>query len=152
MWKKIDEDGSFPSDGYLHSPVAGPSASNVNSRSAHQLSRDYGKPPLSPYTSCMEGDGCHRSNGNPGNMRVEMSRKNGSKERPGGIGYRELREQERFPGLDKETARAALHSSSGLALSQQHIYSEPSFETPSPPPLASAPSKSSKKFTFAFWK
>lgn len=62
--------------------------------------------------------------------------------------YRELEEQERYPGLDKDTARLVLHSSN-LNLNQ-HIYSEPSFERCSPQPLQ--PSTKSKKFSFAFWK
>lgn len=69
------------------------------------------------------------------------------------ISYRELDEQERFPGLDKDTARATLHNSS-LNLSQ-HIYSEPSFDTT---PSSSAPhakngqSSKGKRFSFTFWK
>lgn len=62
--------------------------------------------------------------------------------------YRELEEQERFPGLDKDTARLVRHSSN-LNLSQ-HIYSEPSFEN-CPPKHGNQPQKS-KKFSFAFWK
>ena len=64
--------------------------------------------------------------------------------KPNGKGYRELDDTERFPGLDKDTARVTLHSSN-LNLSQ-HIYSEPSFDTPP------APASKSKRFSFAFWK
>lgn len=60
--------------------------------------------------------------------------------------YKELGEQERFPGLDRETARP-LHSSN-LSLSQQHIYSEPSFDSHRSSHSITKP----KKFSFAFWK
>jgi len=69
------------------------------------------------------------------------------------ISYRELDEQERFPGLDKDTARTTLHNSS-LNLSQ-HIYSEPSFDNiPSQPPAngKNGQSPKGKKFSFTFWK
>lgn len=71
------------------------------------------------------------------NLRLNEPRR--SKDKP----YRELDEQERYPGLDKDTARLVLHSSN-LNLSQ-HIYSEPSFENPKQPPKP-------KKFSLAFWK
>jgi len=65
--------------------------------------------------------------------------------------YRELEDQERYPGLDKETARLVLHSSN-LNLSQQHIYSEPNFEhCPSAHQQSNQPAKAKKPF-YAFWK
>lgn len=69
------------------------------------------------------------------------------------ISYRELDEQERFPGLDKDSARTTLHNSS-LNLSQ-HIYSEPSFDNiPSSSAQAGKTGQSpkGKKFSFTFWK
>lgn len=68
-----------------------------------------------------------------------------------GKGYRELSEQERYPGLDRETARVSHHSSNLNLSHHQHIYSEPSYETSLLVPH-SQPNSKSKKFSFAFWK
>jgi hypothetical protein len=65
--------------------------------------------------------------------------------------YRELDEQERYPGLDKDNARIVLHSSNAN-LSQQHIYSEPTFEHSSSSHSQSNQAAKSKKFSFKFWK
>jgi len=59
--------------------------------------------------------------------------------------YKELGEQERFPGLDRETARSLHSSSQNLS---QHIYSEPSFDSHRSSHSINKP----KKFSFAFWK
>ncbi|CAG7834648.1 unnamed protein product [Allacma fusca] len=95
----------------------------------HHMSRDK---PSKPPTTCP-------SSGNISRLDPKKCREKS---------YRELDETERFPGLDKDTARVTLHSSN-LNLSQ-HIYSEPSFETSSAN-TSTTPSKS-KRFSFAFWK
>lgn len=154
-WRKLEENavptldsgiGSRPF--YQHEKNSGsvehliPGTTSSNSKCNRRSGDINAKPSLLARTSTNLSSSSHRHH------HQDLSNK-----KVVGKGYRELTDQERFPGLDRESARA-LHSSS-FNLNHQHIYSEPSFETSLLVPSSQSNNNGSskhKKFSFAFWK